>query len=438
MAEIEYLVYYKDNGKYRTFNGIEFSTLHSIHNLRVNFFLMHKSYDKIDDNLTLYHKNIKIWSEQIKSKFTQCKFDYVSKFKDTKAVEHFCLLFCKKHIKTHDPISFTEQQWIEKCNNIGLMTCKPNEKAEKMYSYDGKGFYQMILARDDFMIPDKEGYETTLEKLPKLSQLKHGYYHVKITSRNPLAKLVFAFNSDDIYYYYDVAFALHHKIALNFEFEMVSSRGTNASADAGRASARVVKDNKPNAYLYDSIVSASDIFDKWNDMILDLKREFPDNKLIKNLGSTCWGAMSERCQFQVNDQELDDNFDKYKNCDIIRTKKYGEWGNDDYREVHTLQDPEKPYKHNIRLKAQITSFARAFIGNIGMQDIHHLARIHTDSLSFTRPKSLDNTDFNKKLFKKELKTSGLIRFHSCTKYRHQCWKCKEEFKYDDYKDHKCW
>lgn len=405
-----FIVYYENpKGHYRYYNGKEHKSTTQLYKEN-NFFELHPSYELTDDDLKRYHDKLPEWNEQIKSKFTKCKFDYLSKYNDMIAVEHFFLLFCKKAIKSHDDITFTEQQWIEKCKNSGIQSCKPTEKPIKIYSYDGKGFYQMILGSDEFMIPDKEGYETTLDTLPKRKDLKHGYYHVKITSDNPDAKMVFSFNPDHVYYYYDLYFAMKHKKQLDF----------------------VIQKENIKCYLYDSVVPSSSIFAKWNKTINELKKEFPDNKLLKNLGSKNWGVVSKRCQITVDNNELQQNLEKYKDHDIIRTTKLGEWGTSDYKEYHVLQDPKKPYKHNIRLKAQITSYARSYICNLAIQDIDNLIRIHTDSMSFSKPYPIV-----KNIFKREEKSSGMIKFYNCNHYEHECYRCKKLFKYKDLKSHNC-
>lgn len=412
----KYFVYYESpKSHYRYYDGNSYKSTTNRAEIKSGFFEMHPSYENTDEDLKRYYDKLPEWSEQIRSKFTKCNFDYLSKFNDMIAVEHFFLLFCKKSISTHDDVTFTEQSWIEKCKNSGLQSCKPTDKPIKVYSYDGKGFYQMILASDEFMIPDKEGYEATLDKLPKRKELKHGYYHVKITSDNPDARMVFSFNPDHVYYYYDLYFAMKHKKELDFNIELY-------------------QDNEPNCYLYDSVVPSSTIFAKWNKTINELKKEFPSNKLLKNLGSKCHGVISKRCQITVNNKELQQNLEKYKDHDIIRTTKIGEWGTKYYDEYHVLQSPEKPYKHNIRLKAQITSYARSYIGNLALENIETLIRINTDSFSMTKPWK----ELNKKLFKREEKSSGIIQFYNCNKYMHECWKCKEQYKYKDFVHHKCW
>jgi len=411
----EYIVFYKNQGVYYYYNGEEYKTTKTIHQVKMNQFELHHSYDESNEGLKTYYENMKVWSEQIKSKFTKCKFDYLSKYNDMIASVHFCMMYIKKYIQTHDEITFTEQNWIEKCYNTGLQSCKPQDKAIKLYSYDGKGFYQYVLSSEDFLIPDKEGYETTLNELPKRKELKHGFYHVKITSENPNANMVFAFSPEHTYYYYDLYFAMKHKKALDFKIELF-------------------QDNEPNAYLYDSLIKSSDIFCKWNTTINELKKEFPENKLLKNLGSKVWGKLVEFNHYIVEGSELDKNFDKYKDCNIIRTKIYGAYEEADYREVHYVQDEAKPYKYNIRLKAQLTSYGRSLVSNYAIENIDNLVRIHTDSMSFTQPwKELD-----KKIFKKEEKTSGLVQFKKCNDCWHECWKCHTQFKWEQYQNHKCW
>ena len=411
---MSYIVFYKLDKKYYCYDGSKCIVTDKIHTIKANQFEMHHSYDKTEQSLKSYYDNMKIWSEQIQSKFNKCKFDYLSKHNDMIATEHFCKMYIKKFLDSFDTITFTEQKWIEKCNNSGLQVYKPTNGAVKVYSYDGKGFYQFVLSLEEFLIPDKEGYETTLDKLPKKKDLKHGYYHIKITSDNPDAKMVFSFNSDNVYYYYDLYFALQHKETLSFNFELV-------------------QDNEPNAYLYNSVVKSSDIFSKWSKTINELKKEYPDNKLLKNLGSKVWGKLCEFNEFIVEDEELQKNLEKYNDCEIIRTKKYGEFGTPDYREIHYLQDPEKPYKNSIRIKSQITSFTRQYICNIAIKDIDNLVRVHTDCISFN--KAVKMPDRN--IMKKEDKSSGLIQIYSCNKLRHECWRCKEQFQYADYLNHKC-
>lgn len=412
---MKYFVYYeKPKNHYRYYDGNKFRSTTSRNEIKCGFFEIHQSYECKDEDLKRYYDSVPVWNEQIKSKFTKCKFDYLDKLNDMIAVEHFCLLFCKKSMLTHDSITFTEQQWTEKCNNVGIQSCRPTEKAIKVYSYDGRGFYQYALANEDFFIPHKHGYETTLEKLPKRKDLKHGFYNVKITSDNPNAKMVFSFNTQHVYYYYDLYFAMKHKKILDLHIELLQNA------------------NQPNAYVYDSVIPSSTVFAKWNQTINGLKKEHPDNKLLKNLGSKCWGVMSKRCQITVNDEELTKNFEEYKNHEVIRTTKIGEWNTPEYIEYHVLQDPEKPYKHNIRLKAQITSFCRTLIGSYAIKDINNLVRIHTDCMTFKRPFPII-----KKIFKREEKSSGMIHFYNCNTYKHECWKCHKEYKYKDLKSHCC-
>ncbi len=409
----KYIVYYKLFDVYYYYDGKKCKTTEMLHELKANQYKLHHSYPETESGLKQYYKDMNVWNEEIKSGFDKCKFDYLSKYNDMIASEHFCLMFIKKHLNQFDEINFSESGWIEKCYNAGIQSCKPNDNPMKVYSYDGKGFYQYILSNDDFYIPTCKGYETILDELPEIEDLKHGIYRVKITSKNPDATMVFAFNSKNHYYYYDLVFAMKHRKLFKI---------------------RLIDDGKPNAYLYDNIIKSSSIFGEWNKKINLLKKDFPDNKLLKNLGSKVWGKLVEHNQFIVTQTEMDKNYEKYENYNIIRTKVVGEHGTDEYRKIHYLQDENKPYCYNLRLKAQITSFARNLVGSHAIDNLDDIVRIHTDSISFKKPWK----ELNKTIFKKEEKSSGLIQFYGCNNYFHQCWNCSTQFKYHDFVKHKCW
>jgi hypothetical protein len=411
---MSYIVFYKlENGSWRTYDGNNYDTYKIMPKIQCRFALM--QYEESDEGLKEYHKTIGKWSEQIKRYMHITKFDYVNKFTDTIAIEQFFLLFCRKKILGHSRITDKESEYIEACYNAGLMYCKPTEGAIEIHSYDRIGFYQDVLGNQkyDFYIPDKEGAEIKLEKLPRRKKLKYGYYKVKITSEHVNARKVFSFNYDNVYNYYDLLFAMKYKKRLNFKIELVN--------------------DEYNAYVYESVVKCSDIFEKWNNTINAMKKKFTENKLLKNLGSKLWGVITQHQQICVNDTEIQKDFDKYKDYIIIRTVKQGEYGASDYQEYHYLQNTkEQPYKYNIRLKGWLNSYCRCQIAKHAMKDIDNVVRIHTDSIAFTKEQNIDPT-----LFKLEQKSSGLIRFKNTNTYYHKCKKCEQEFKYDVFKNHKC-
>ncbi len=48
------------------------------------------------------------------------------------------------------------------------------------------------------------------------------------------------------------------------------------------------------ALIYDDLIDSSDVFYSWYNVLWKLKREFPSNKIIKKLASSCWGELQNR------------------------------------------------------------------------------------------------------------------------------------------------
>jgi len=410
---MNYIVYYKIENLYYYYDGEEYNNTERLYEIQTNQYEMHLSYDKSKDGLLEYYRNILIWSEQISK---ETNFDYISKYNHMIASLHFFLMYSKKLIENHDTIMYDESSWIENCYNGGIQSCIPGDDHKKTYSYDGRGYYQSLLSNDEFKISSKVGQEFTITEIPDIKNLKHGYYRVNITSNNPKAKMIFAFNAkNNVYYYYDILFALSH-IELNFII-------------------RLIIDDKPNCYLYENIniIKSNTVFQKWSNKINKLKELYSSNLLLKNLGSKLWGKLSQFNEFIVTGDELEKNLEKYNDCNIIRTKKFNEYGTKEYREIHYLQHANQPYKFSIRIKASLTSYGRYYIGNVASTNIDNLIRIHTDSMSFIRPFKID-----KKMFKREEKTSNLIRFYSCNHYTSVCYNCFQEFESSLFINHRCW
>jgi len=408
-----YIVYYKIENVYYYYDGKEFNSTKELYKLKLVQYEIHQSYDKTNDGLFSYHNNMKIWTEEI---YESTEFYYLGKYNDITASLHFFMKYnSKKNIHDFDRITFDESSWIEGCYNGGIQSCIPGD-TQKTYSYDGRRFYQSLLSNDEFKISSKVGQEFTITKIPDIKNLKHGYYRVNITSNNPKSKMIFAFNAkNNVYYYYDILFALSH-IELNFII-------------------RLIIDDKPNCYLYENIniIKSNTVFQKWSNKINKLKELYSSNLLLKNLGSKLWGKLSQFNEFIVTGDELEKNLEKYNDCNIIRTKKFNEYGTKEYREIHYLQHANQPYKFSIRIKASLTSYGRYYIGNVASTNIDNLIRIHTDSMSFIRPFKID-----KKMFKREEKTSNLIRFYSCNHYTSVCYNCFQEFESSLFINHRCW
>lgn len=399
-----YNVYYKNNkGNYIIYDGKDIKEKNE--ELTDPHFELIKSLDKTNDNLKQYHKDIKVWAEQIRDTFmTDIKPNYLEAFTDILASVRFINFMCFKNYKYHEIISTTEALYIDKPYNGGLMYVKPTTKAHKCYSNDKNNFYSEVMGNPqyEFYIPDKDGYETKIKDIGV--NLKYGYYHMKIEPKTEQAYKIFSFNSDNWYNFYCVKFVLENKDYFNYE---------------------LIMDCDVNAYLYNSVVKSSDIFGGWLKKLTYLKSRFPDNKLVKNL-SRAWGGLSMKTCIKVNENIILKNPEKYENYEIIDTIVNEE------SIIHKLKTKDnKTYKHNIRLKSWINSFCRCEIAKTILKNIDCVVRVQTDSITYNKDIEPDKTE------KKELKTTGYIRFSTVNNYHHKCKQCKEYFKYKDFHNHKC-
>ena len=422
------IVYYiLENGQMRTYNGTtlnnadKFCCRDNDDNFIGNFGMNTKVYDESDEGLKQYYIDFTQWSDELKDKNYICKFDYASKKSHSYAAYHFFLKYCKESIFKFPSIKKIESSYIEKCYNGGLMFCDPNTEFKQVYSYDRNNFYPHVLGCEssEFYFPNSKGHEIKLTELPSIDDLLFGIYHVNMSSDNQNASKIFAFNYDEnMYTHYDLKFAMTHQKQFNFKIELIY-------------------DNEPNAYIYESIIKSSDIFSKWYDVLTRLRAKFPKNKLIKSLGSSCWGVLSAHNSITITDEKLISNAEEYSNYEILKTIIHGEQGEENYRMFHYIFNTDKPYKYNMRLKGWLNSYCRNRIAEFAMIDIDSVIRIHTDSVSFRKKQEVDN-----KLFKLEDKTTGLIKFKNVNNYHHICnkYKCpmnQEPMKYDEYIKHTC-
>ena len=85
--------------------------------------------------------------------------------------------------------------------------------------------------------------------------------------------MVFAFSKDNHYTHYSLNFVLlyNKEYGGNIEMEILSNQ----------------------ALIYDGLIDSSDIFYSWYNVGWKLKKEFPNNKIIKNIIFECVGRAFE-------------------------------------------------------------------------------------------------------------------------------------------------
>jgi hypothetical protein len=285
----------------------------------------------------------------------------------------------------HEIIDMIERKWIEKCCNSGQLYIKAGKY--KCHGLDFKFNYPTCMQEEDFIIPKKRGTEKILNKLPSdYHDVKIGFYHVKITSNNPNINKVFMFSKYDVYTSTSLKYAMKYKKRFNIKIELI-------------------QDGSFNSYIYndndDDLVCGHYIFNNWFNKLSKLRSKFPNNILIKTLGTMCWGLLSQTNTIYTTEEHLNDNI--YEDYDIYEEHLYKNGST--YIKKYELINTNQPYRYNMRIKPFLTSYCRRKINlkAIKSKDLDNIIRIHTDNITFkdNRHDELITADF-----KTEDKTTG--------------------------------
>jgi hypothetical protein len=379
-------IYFEQTGKIEELDFLPSGEISNFSMLSVN------DNHATDDDLLKYAKLFKLWNKELMNNEI-VKINYAECYSDYTAVSRTFNRFCKKYYENHDPISPTEYLWFEKCPNSGQMYLKKDDTTVKCSSYDFKNQYGLTMSSHN-LIPSKQGSEQTIPNLPKLSKdVQYGFYHVKISSDNDDFRKVFFFSKDNVYLDVSLRFAMKHRKKFNVKIELF-------------------QDSKPNCYLYktEDMVTLNSITDVWFTKLTNLRKVYPDNKLLKHLISTAWGHMNAGNTKNKSWADIEKLGWKIGNRDTDEYKilEYYEYENQEY---YVLLETKSPYKHNIRLKPWITAMSRELTASIALQNIDKVYRVQTDSVSFTEEMTFDNPNLVL-----EAKTTGDIHWKSVNCY----------------------
>ena len=352
---------------------------------RNNFKMLNVNNNKATDNdLLEYAKSFKQWNDELKNngiysiEYDTCCNDYL-------AVTRTFNRFCKRFYNLHDSISPIEYKYYEKCRNSGLVYIKDNDFEIICYSYDYKNQYPTIM-NSDYRIPTKQGQETTLDELPKLSKdVKAGIYHVKITSDNENFKKIFGFSKDDHYLDLSLKFAMKNRKKFNVNIELVK--------------------HENNALIYrdEDMVTLKSITDEWFNKLTAIRKMYPKNRLIKHLLSSAWGHLNAHNTITRTLEEAQKEGLNFGRRDMYDYKIINIEPHDNNKDVYELLNTKSPYKHNIRLKPWITAISRIMTAELALMDIDNVVRVMVDCVSFTKPIEMTNENIVE-----EDKTTGLI------------------------------
>lgn len=436
-----YNVYYREKrtGQYTIWNSAtqKLTYTYDLPYQNHNFELSAKKKDISNSGLTLedylvqYGHNMRTWmNEFYNCKTLNVKFDWMDETPPTgstkivyktilKNVERFFLLYRtekgKRHeIPTMEPITVDEHMKFEATYNGALVRLKETGKC-KCIGYDFSNSYGNMMSSNLYMygeqikfhIPFKAGELNTDTNVPKVFQF--GIYKAQVDSDYELFDLIFNRSPDGYYTHYELNFLLKHKKKLEVDIELL---GDNL------------------VYSDDKLIDGFKLFNRWNKLLGEIKKELPDNPLVKILRSRLWGTLSQSntkyySDAEVDEQKIEFHINPDAPCDYLYL---GELEKSNGETIYNLLNKAKPYKHNYRLKSFLVSFQRVQIAEIALKHIEAVHRIHTDNITYDvkRLKKYYNIDVKAgdilhnaedlPTFIKEEKTTNLFYWHNVNNY----------------------
>ena len=400
-----------------------------------------KIHERIKDNISMeillkeYAENIYKWRNQLlTTKTLKKKFDFMANFKKSDGTkflntnESNILRFFKAYssikytVDKFDKITWTEYNWYEKENLSSLMRCTPG--IYNCLGFDFKMAYPNYLAsqvyinnaRQIFMFPTKKGKRFRIKTLK--DNLYYGLYKVKMHSDNPDFNFVFNFNKENIYTHYEINFCRQHQQQYNITIELIIEDDYNCLVYKKYA------ESYKNYNDSDDIINGELIFKPWLDRITDLKKEFPDNGLIKLLSSSMWGFLSKSNKRHYNETELklkpEIKYDYFDN-DNINYLCLNEKDNIDGTVDFLLINKDMPYCKNYRLKPFIKAFERIIMARICLQiGVNKIVRINTDNITFNKDllneADIKNIESISPTFLLEEKTTGKFEIRNINNF----------------------
>lgn len=413
----DYIIYFKQtdglnrilNPKTKEFKTIDATELYKFKRR----YAMLTGYDANDEELIRFSKDFKTWVEELKDNDT-FTFNYLECGSHESNIINMFKKLCHGKYEDFEDIDQIEYEWIEACNNAGLIYCDKGK--HQCYGYDYSAKYPSILNTEHFHIPTKKGKQQKLKELPEYPEL--GFYKVRIVSNDKRFLKIFRFSQANVYTNITIKFANKcKKIGYQVDINLITKDDEGNEID--------------NAYIYGKldkkgenktgVIKCSKVFHKWYKyLIKKLKQELPKNKLVKIMTSSLWGRLCEYNRIFKTIDELDDydvsvDYDinhKYYIRNVTYNKKKG-------TDIYEIVNASRPYYYNIaRIKPFLISKSRELTGKIAMTYIDDVVRIHTDNITFNKEHDdvMDGTSKFMTLTKED-KTTGLITFKGVACYR---------------------
>lgn len=387
-----YNVFYKEQqtGKYLLWNSMtkNISYAYKLPYDNHNFELSIKKKELIESGLSLeetlsqYGHNMHIWMKEFYNcKTLRVKFDWIDEeppkgsskiiyrtFYDNIKRFFFQLLPAQYKGDFMEQITIDEHIKFESTYNGALIKLKKTGKVDCI-GFDFSNSYGNMQSSNlwtygeqkTFKIPFKAGILNSERKLPKIFQ--YGIYKANVESDHELFDLIFTRNPDQYYTHYELNFLLKHKGELKVDIDLL---GDNL------------------IYSDDKLIDGFKLFNQWNKILGEIKKELPNNPLVKILRSRLWGTLSQSntkvySEADIEEQNIKFNINPNANCDYLLIDEYTKANGET---VYDLLYKPKPYKFNYRLKSFLVSFQRVQIAEIAIRHIEAVHRIHTDNITY--------------------------------------------------------
>jgi hypothetical protein len=416
---------------------------------KYNYFECQKNFLKNHQELIRYKNEFNTCVNNIEKEFEKknIKFKYRTKYNHNSAVlllwkylENANLELCE-----FDKIEDYEFLYLERTNNGALTYMNKNfeDTITECFGTDYNSYYPNLLMnnlKDDnykLKMPVKKGHLESITELD-FDNLKYGIYKCDIRYKNIFKE--YKFNDENKGKKQEKTFKLNNYGYYTHYDLIYCSKYPNEY--------EITLYKEPNNLLYwksNELIETNLIFYTWYNTLSKIKLELgSDNFVLKKLMSSLWGSM---CQFKkvfFNEEQIENlsisklSSQKETEYKILNIKTYPADNKLGYKEVFECVKSKEAYKNEYaRLKPFLMSVSRLNMINIIKTNKleNNLIRIHTDNITL-------NIDFDYSKHynyypKKEDKTTGNIKWYNVNKYKHICSKCKNEFEYKIFKDHKC-
>lgn len=414
-----YYLFYKDCDNYICYDSddktVKKLTRHEMYDGTHKYYKMRKIDEEPTPNVLIeYNEKFLKWNDALKNNpiFNVDWLDYVNDNAACVCILYKCSGGKNKIMNMHGKIDAVEANWIKSTFGTGIRNIDKRiiDKPTMLYSYDFRMCHPTAMSDRYLMIPTKKGEEKILNELPKNLMENVGFYRVNINCNNEQFLKIFAFSKDNIYTERTLYRALKYQNEFNVKIELI-------------------KDGKPNAYLYDKscLVSGRSIFGPWFRKMIQMKKSplFKGNLLLKFMSSSLSGQLSKlktiyKSYEQVITEGLQIGMTYQAPYQII----------DYYSDVdkYKLCKTDDMFYYNIaRFKPFMISFIQGKTTNVVTKNMKDCVRVYEDAITFTKPMKLSMKDIQF-----EEKTSGLIKYDSVTTRNKEFSSYIEHFKkYDE-------